>query len=211
MSHRFLTSAGGLAVVAAVALLAPAPVAGQSGPSAAKTTAAATTWTPPRTADGQPDLQGVWDYRTVTPLERPLALGTKKFFTDEEAANYEKDENRRQNRDLIDPEQGGALYPAGGVVPYNEFCYDRGNKIVGTKRTSLIVDPPNGQASCLDAGGEEESGPPRRGVAPGSGWTSPRRLVGRPTSGGALPDGVKRRTANHSRPLQQQYSAVPDS
>jgi hypothetical protein len=100
---------------------------------------------PPRTPDGQPDLQGVWDFRTITPLERPKELGTKAFFTAEEAAKYEHEENRRQNRDLIDPKQGGALYPAGGVVPYNEFWYDRGSKVAGTKRTSLIVDPPDGR------------------------------------------------------------------
>lgn len=102
-------------------------------------------YNPPRTPYGQPDLQGVWDFRTITPLERSKELGTKAFFTAEEAAKYEQEENRRQNRDLVDPKQGGSLYPSGGVVPYNEFWYDRGNKVVGTKRTSLIVDPPDGR------------------------------------------------------------------
>jgi hypothetical protein len=92
MSRRFLTSSKNVPAIAiVVALVAPVPVAGQ-------------TWTLPRTADGQPDLQGVWDFRTITPLERPVALGTKEFFTDEEAANFEKAENRRQDRDEIDPE-----------------------------------------------------------------------------------------------------------
>ncbi|HEY6340362.1 MAG TPA: hypothetical protein VIY49_02625 [Bryobacteraceae bacterium] len=102
-------------------------------------------YNPPRTSDGRPDLQGVWDFRTITPLERSKELGTKAFFTAEEAAKYEQEENRRQNRDLVDPRQGGSLYPPGGVVPYNEFWYDRGDKIVGTKRTSLVVDPPDGR------------------------------------------------------------------
>jgi hypothetical protein len=180
MSHRYLTSLGGPAIVIAVALLVPVPVASQ-------------TWTLPRTADDQPDLQGVWDFRTITPLERPVALGTKEFFTDEEAANFEKEENRRQDRDQIDPEVGGLMYPPGGVVPYNEFWYDRGNKIVGSKRTSLIVDPPNGR----------ESGPPRGGGARDSAWTSSRRFVGRPTPAGALHCGTKLRTANDTRRLQQ--------
>jgi hypothetical protein len=144
MSHRLLTSMAGLPVVIAAALLAPAAVAAE-------------TWTAPRTADGQPDLQGVWDFRTITPMERPVALGTKEFFTEEEAAIWEKDENRRQDRDQIDPETGGLQYPRGGVVPYNEFWYDRGNKVVGTKRTSLIVDPPNGRLPEMTPEGKKRA------------------------------------------------------
>ena len=154
MSHRFLTSTSGLAVVSAVALMAPAPVVGQTASGA---TTEAKTWTTPRTASGQPDLQGVWDFRTITPMERPESLGTKAFFTEEEAAKFEKDENQRQNRDLIDPETGGLQYPRGGVVPYNEFWYDRGNKVVGTRRTSLIVDPPNGRLPPMTSEGRKRA------------------------------------------------------
>jgi hypothetical protein len=155
MIHRCLTSTGGPALAIVAAFLAPVPVAGQSASSPAKTTAAAENWKVPRTADGQPDLQGVWDFRTITPMQRPGALGTKAYFTDEEAANFEREENRRQNRDLIDPKVGGLNYPAGGVVPYNEFWYDRGNKVVKTKRTSLIVDPPDGRFPPLTPEGKK--------------------------------------------------------
>ena len=145
MSHRFLTLTGVLMVLIAVALLKPLPAAGQSSPAV------------PRTADGRPDLQGTWDFRTITPLQRPRELGTKEFFTDKEAAEYEKGENLRQNRDLVDPEKGGGLYPPGGVVPYNEFWYDRGTKIVGTRRTSLIVDPPDGRLPAWTPEGQKRA------------------------------------------------------
>jgi len=94
---------------------------------------------PPHTPDGQPGLQGVWDFRTITPLERSEELGTKAFFTAEEAAKYEQEENRRQNRDLIDPRQGGSQYPPGGVVPYNEFWYDRGNTRLMCSYSSFLL------------------------------------------------------------------------
>ena len=100
---------------------------------------------------GQPpvDLEGVWDFSTITPLERPAGLGDKQTFTDAEAANFEREENLRQNRDLIDSKKGGGQYLPGSVIPYNEFWYERGSKIVGSRRTSLIIDPPDGRIPPL--------------------------------------------------------------
>jgi hypothetical protein len=145
-----------LPLVIAVASLVPAPLVGQSESSLPTTVGAASTWSVPRTADGQPDLRGIWDFRTITPLQRPAALGDKAVFTDEEAAAFENEENRRQNRDLIDPKVGGLNYPPGGVVPYNEVWYDRGNKVVKTRRTSLIVDPPTGRIPYTSDGLKRE-------------------------------------------------------
>ncbi|HYM19338.1 MAG TPA: hypothetical protein VEU06_12285 [Micropepsaceae bacterium] len=143
MRDGIVVSVAGAALVIAAVFLMPVGAAEQAQ-SKAKPTSAPDNWTLPRTADGQPDLQGVWDYRTITPLERPAELGTKEFFTADEAKKFESDENQRQNRDLIDPEVGGLNYPPGGVIPYNEFWYDRGDKL-GSQRTSLIVDPPDGR------------------------------------------------------------------
>ena len=107
-------------------------------------------WTAARTLDGQIDLEGVWDFSTITPMERPNGL-SKDTFTDQEAANFEREENLRQNRDLIDPKKGGAQYLPGSVIPYNEFWYERGSKIVGSKRTSLVIEPPDGRIPPLTA------------------------------------------------------------
>ena len=118
------------------------------------------TSTPPRTPWGHPDLQGLWDYRTITPLERPSEFAGKQVLTDEEAADFGARENRRLNRDLIDPKKGGVFYPPeskGGVVPYNEFWYDRGTTLVADKRTSLIVDPPDGRVPPLTAEAKKRS------------------------------------------------------
>jgi hypothetical protein len=154
MKDGFLASMTAVAVVIAAGLIARESTAEQSQSKAEPAATAEKSWSPPRTPDGHPDLQGVWDYRTIAPLERPAELGTKEFFTDAEAAKFETDENQRQNRDLIDPEVGGLNYPPGGVIPYNEFWYDRGNKL-GSRRTSLIVDPPDGRLPPWTAEGQK--------------------------------------------------------
>ena len=131
---------------------------------------------PPRTSWGAPDLQGVWDFRTITTLERPEDLAGREFLTAEEAAAYEEGQSRRQNRDLINSAQGGLQYAPeadGGVVPYNEFWYDRGTSVISSRRTSLIIDPPDGRLPKLtpeaqqsadaqrEIGREEQRGRPR--------------------------------------------------
>ena len=110
----------------AVALLWPVPAAGQSQ------RAAVDGGTAPRTAWGDPDLQGTWSYASLTPLQRPTNLADKEFFTAEEAAERN-----------VAVTQDQPARP-GEVGSYNALWFDRG-KVSSDLRTSLIVDPPDGR------------------------------------------------------------------
>ncbi len=110
----------------------------------------------PRTPEGVPDLQGIYTYRTLTPLNRPAELAGKEVLSEVEAQEWQAYENRRQNRDLIIDSVGGAGYPP-GVISYNEFWYERGSETIADRRTSLVYDPPNGRVPALNAAGQERA------------------------------------------------------
>lgn len=110
----------------------------------------------PRTAEGVPDLQGIYTYRTLTPLNRPAELADREVLSEVEAQEWQAYENRRQNRDLIIDSVGGAGYPP-GVISYNEFWYERGIQTVADRRTSLVYDPPNGRVPSLNSVGQERA------------------------------------------------------
>jgi len=107
---------------------------------------------PPRTRDGRPDLEGIWSYATLTPLERPIEFAGKAFLSDAEAAAFERQTLDVQNRDRRDGD-GPAGRGSDGRTDldraYNQVWWEYGAKIVGTKRTSLIVDPPDGRIPTL--------------------------------------------------------------
>src|SRR5436309_13408680 len=91
--------------------------------------AAAQSSSGPLTPWGAPDLQGIWDFRSLQHMERPGNLAGKEQFTTQEAAEFAQQTIRRQSRDLD---------TSGRVVPYNDFWFDEGTKVT-TQRTSLIV------------------------------------------------------------------------
>jgi len=108
-----------------------------------------------RTAWGHPDLQGLWDFRTITPLERPQEFGDQEFLTAEEAASVEQTVIDRNEHLLTRASErttaGGSVDSRADGTPgfYNNFWLDTGTSTVGTRRTSLIIDPPNGRLPAL--------------------------------------------------------------
>ena len=132
-----------------------------------ETATAGAKWTPPRTPDGRPDLQGVWSYATLTPLERPAEFAGKEFLTEQEAADYESRILRENNRDRRD---GSA--EADVTRAYNDFWWDRGTKVVSTRRTSLVVDPPDGKIPPLTPEAQKTS----RGASRSAGGCIPRTV-----------------------------------
>lgn len=107
---------------------------------------------------GHPDLQGVWDFRTVTPLERPADQADKAFLTEEEAAALEAQGAARRQQLLEPTEVRTEPLPAGGggvaVGAYNDFWLDYGTNVIADRRTSLIIDPPDGRMPPLTPQGE---------------------------------------------------------
>lgn len=111
-----------------------------------KTSKPADGWTPLRTPWGDPDLQGIWNNSTITELERPEALAGKQVLTNNEAAALEQ---------KVAETRVDAPPRAGDPGTYNQAWFDRGAKVVPTKRTSLIIDPPDGKLPPLTADGKK--------------------------------------------------------
>ena len=138
------------------AALGLAATGSRAQPSGSETAAAP--YTAPRTSWGHPDLQGVWDYRTITPLERRAEFGDREFYTEEEIAQLEG----RATRRMEGPPDPNA--PANLV--HAEYLTDPGRRLDESHRTSLIVDPPNGRMPPLTPAAEARQAAARAAAGP---------------------------------------------
>jgi len=157
MRIRFL----GMAAVALSSLVGMTGLA-EAQTSNARSNAPATSSKVPRTPWGDPDLQGTWDYRTITPLERAREFGTREFYTEAEKKALEDRAGRRM--DTV-PEK---ITPG---LNHAQWWTDPGRFVSDGYRTSLIVDPPDGRIPALTAEGRARQGrAPNRNNAVNASW-----------------------------------------
>jgi len=134
----------------------------QQAAGAAAASAASKPKPVPRTPWGDPDLQGTWDYRTITPLERAREFGTREFYTEEEKKTLEARAGRRMDGP---PEE---IRPG---LTHAQYWTDPGRFISDGYRTSLIIDPPDGRIPALTAEGKaRQARAPNRNNSVNASW-----------------------------------------
>ena len=113
-----------------------------------------------KTPWGDPDLQGTWTNQTLTPLERPAEFANKPVLSEAEAKAYEAKLQADGNADV---RQRGTRRDV--TTAYNDVWWDRGNRIVADRRTSLVVDPENGRIPPLTPEGQQRAAKERQAAA----------------------------------------------
>ena len=186
---------GCAAIAALIAATLGVQVQGQTAPSGSGQPAAPKGWKAPRTAWGHPDLQGLWDNGTTTPLERPAEFAGREFLTDKELAE-------RAHEVATRAEKRPTSAAADVELAYNNEWWERGTPL---KRTSLIIDPPDGRLPALTEKGKQIVAA-REEVQAQPGTSG---LVDGPAAAGALHP-LPRRAAVSDR-LQQPVSDRADS
>jgi hypothetical protein len=140
-----------------MAVVITAPLAGQAPSSPAKASASThgRAFTVAHTADGLPDLQGIWTNATITPLERPAQFASKPTVTEAEAKAFEQ-----QSNSGVYSDQRNSNPEADRDHAYNALFFDRGTELAhvdGVARTSLIIDPPDGKIPPMTAEGTKRN------------------------------------------------------
>ena len=115
------------------------------GPAAAQTEETADEWVQSRTADGQPDMQGTWNNTTITPFERRPQQADRAYLTEEEAADAERQANERRTQANAQRPPRTEPLPVGPTGAVNSFWFEPRLEVVATRRTSLVIDPPDGR------------------------------------------------------------------
>lgn len=113
----------------------------------------------PRTPDGKPDLQGLWTNGTQTPLQRPERYGEQRAMSADEAERLQQNAQQREQQSFA-PSDPDRAPPTDGntAAAYNTFWLDRGTQVVnidGEYRTSMIIDPPDGQIPYREGAPEQ--------------------------------------------------------
>src|SRR5512143_462119 len=161
MKHRYLSLG-----LAALAPVAHGQVARPAEPAATKSVKQS--WTAPRTADGHPDLQGVWANNIATPLERPKELEGRAVLTDQEVAALKKKAHELFGGGNSDAAFGDTVYRTvwanvkGTTSGFKSVDGETGDySSVWTvereweNRTSLITDPPDGRLPAMTPEGQK--------------------------------------------------------
>jgi hypothetical protein len=131
-----------IVIALVIGTLSVTPASGQSTSAGTRPQNSAN-WVMPRTPDGRPDLQGLWNFRTATPLERPAELGGREFLTDAEIATVERQTAERLRVDG----------PKETLLNTPPFWLESGTRVVSTRRSSLIVDPRDGRLPAMTPAG----------------------------------------------------------
>ena len=127
-----------------LALLFTAALLGGTTSVTGQTATLSGPWVSPRTADGQPDLQGTWNNTTITPFER--RVGQSAFLSEEETVAAERTAIERRTRANAPSQPRTEPLPAGGSTgSVNQFWFGPRYQVVGSRRTSLVIDPPDGR------------------------------------------------------------------
>ncbi|MEO8257518.1 MAG: hypothetical protein ABI868_09270 [Acidobacteriota bacterium] len=173
MRNRVLTLAASAGTIMLASMMSVS-LAGQTPAAATKpstavakeTTGAKSAWTPLRTPWGHPDLRGVWDFQSIVPLERPAEFAGRDELPEQETVELHRRALERLDADRRD---GGA--EADLARAYNEIWYSR--RPILNKRTSLVIDPPDGRVPPLTPAGQQLAARPnnRRGDRGTVAWT----------------------------------------